>query len=211
MDATSSAKVFTLPPSSSSMVFTPVPSQRPPSSGDGAGTGTGTDVGATGAASGHAVSSDACEPVRAWSAADLAAIVGAPLETFRSHEERPWSLLQIRNSIGNVTRLEPNNVQILIRQGGAPRLLAFPRKRGAPPGCFRVSIRVAWRALQRAAHLWPTWACTCPEAQDVRFWLGACSDEDTEKQLSPQRWPPGCCHVRVVAVVPVADAAHSPT
>jgi hypothetical protein len=50
----------------------------------------------------------------------------------------------------------------------------------------------------------PCWKCERPEAEDVRFWLGAC--DSIEKNLSPLGWPPGCCHVRCIAVVPKAEA-----
>jgi len=47
----------------------------------------------------------------------------------------------------------------------------------------------------------PCWTCDRPQAADARAWLGACSDEDAEKQCSPSGWPPFCCHVQLVGVV----------
>jgi hypothetical protein len=50
----------------------------------------------------------------------------------------------------------------------------------------------------------PCWTCECPEAEDVQFWLGRC--DSVEKHLSPSGWPPGCCHTKLIAVVPKAEA-----
>jgi hypothetical protein len=55
----------------------------------------------------------------------------------------------------------------------------------------------------------PCWTCTRPEAAEVRYWLGSCSDEDIETQRSPSGWPLGCCHVRVVGVVPGSDTTRA--
>jgi len=44
--------------------------------------------------------------------------------------------------------------------------------------------------------------CTHPMAEDVRFWLGACSDLDLEQQSSPMGRPLSCCKIRIVGEVP---------
>jgi len=51
----------------------------------------------------------------------------------------------------------------------------------------------------------PCWTCERWEAVDARAWLGSCSNEDIEKQLSPSGWPMCCCRVRIVGVVPASD------
>ena len=48
----------------------------------------------------------------------------------------------------------------------------------------------------------PCWHCDKPQAADARAWLGAASDDDVEKQVSPSGIPLVCCRVRIVAVVP---------
>jgi hypothetical protein len=56
----------------------------------------------------------------------------------------------------------------------------------------------------------PCWSCSRPEAEDCRFWLGSASDDDVERQLSPSGFPPICCRVRVVVVMPKPDTGAAP-
>jgi hypothetical protein len=51
----------------------------------------------------------------------------------------------------------------------------------------------------------PCWQC--PEGADARFWLGNNAPEDIPAGLSPHGWPPGCCHVRIVAQTARPDVA----
>jgi hypothetical protein len=53
----------------------------------------------------------------------------------------------------------------------------------------------------------PCWSCRRPEADDARRWLGSASEDDIVHHRSPMGWPPGCCHVRVVGVLPRTDAS----
>jgi len=60
--------------------------------------------------------------------------------------------------------------------------------------------------IDRARLCWTYDRC---KAVDARAWLGACSNEDIEKQLSPSGWPMCHCRVRVVGVVPQTDTTRA--